>query len=418
MPAIKETNLQTTAILLAPRLGHGEECTLIELDKLLSGVGVQVVEVVAQRSTPTGSPHLIGSGKLEELQARVAHYLNDTRSGGELWLVVAADITPSEQRTLEQAVRIQVMDRSSVILRVFEQRAGTSLARLEVALARARYELPRVRDDVDLGAREGGGGRAGRGHSSVELKKQYLRRTIADLQRRIAAAERATAVQRKCRAEERRVALVGYTNVGKSSLLQALCGCSTYVADELFATLSPTIRTIPGTSPGILVSDTVGFMRALPHELLQSFRSTLAEAVDADLRVIVVDGSAPDFQEQLAATQQVLIELGAAEHSNILVFNKVDRLTGRALAELRLSYPDALFISAQSEPDVVQLRQMLVDFFDGTAQEVTLVVPYSDGKTLAKLRAVSRVLSQRAKEHGMELTVRASPRDLARMGLS
>lgn len=418
MPAIQDTQRHTAALVLAPRLGQGEEPTLVELEKLLAGLGIDVLETVAQRATPLGSPHLIGSGKLVELKARVQQHLEEAPPGRDLVLVVAADITPAEQRTLERAIDLVVWDRSAVILRVFGRRARTALARLEVDLARARYELPRVRDDSSLGDREGGGGRAARGHTGVELKKQQLRRSIVDLERRIAAAERAVAVQTKARAEKRRVALVGYTNAGKSSLLQALCGTETYVADELFATLSTTVRNLPRVSPTILVSDTVGFMRALPHELLRSFRSTLSEAIDADLRLVVVDASDLGFEEQLAVTRRVLDELGADPGAETLVFNKIDRLGERAIGDLRQAYPAAVFISAHREKDVESLRQAVIEFFDAGSAEITVVVPFSDGKRLAELHARTHVVAEDAVEGGMQLRVRGPAEWLARMGLA
>jgi GTP-binding protein HflX len=417
MPTIQDTQRHTAALVLAPRLGQGAEPTLIELEKLRAGLGVKILETVVQRTTPLGSPHLIGSGKLAELKVRVQDQLELAPPGRDLVLVVAADITPADQRSLERAVDLPVWDRSAVILRVFGQRATTALARLEVDLARARYELPRARDDSSLGDREGGGGRAARGHTGVELKKQQFRRLIVDLERRIAAAECAVAVQTKARASQRRVALVGYTNAGKSSLLQALCGRETYVADELFATLSTTVRALPRASPPLLVSDTVGFMRSLPHELLRSFRSTLSEAIDADLRLVVVDASDADFVEQLAVTLSVLDDLGADRDAEILVFNKVDRMDAEVLRELSCAYSDALFISAHREDDVKSLRRSVVEFFDAASFEVTVVVPFSDGKRLAELHAQTHVVAAQAVEGGMQLRVRGPADSLARLGL-
>lgn len=417
MPVVSTTPRHTAALLLAPRLGKGEESTLVELEKLLAGLGIRVVETMAQRATPLGSPHLIGSGKLQELKARIAHHLEEAPPEGDIILVVAADITPSEQRTLERAVGVTVLDRCAVILRVFSQRAQTTLARLEIALAQAQFELPRVRDDATLGDREGGGGRAARGSSNVELRKQLLRRSIVDLKRRIKAAEQAVAVQVKARSDKRRVALVGYTNAGKSSLLQALSGQDAYVADELFATLATTVRALPGVTPPVLISDTVGFLRALPHELLRSFRSTLKEALSADLRFVVVDAANEDWQEQLAVARQVLSELGSNGVSEVIVFNKVDLLDSGTLAELHAEHPDALFVSARRLEDVARLRAFVVQFFESMDAEATVTVSFADGRRLAAIHEQAHVVSRVRSAEGLRLLVRGPKDTLARLGL-
>jgi GTPase len=415
MPATQTTRRARQALILAPRLAQSEEVTLVELEKLLRDLGIEVMATVVQRTTPLGSPHLIGTGKLEELKEKVTQLLPEEGSDDELILVVAADITPAEQRTLERTLEIPVMDRSAVILQVFEVRAQTNLARWEVELARARYELPRVRDDQSLGDREGGGGRAARGHSNVELKKQRLKASIADLEARIVQGERARLVQQKNRSTMQRVALVGYTNAGKSSLLRALTGSEVYVADQLFATLSTTARVLPRSSPPVIVSDTVGFMRALPHELLRSFRSTLMEAVEADMRVLVVDASDPHFREQLALTEEVLGDLGADAESQVLAFNKCDRASASALSELKHEFPDACFVSALAPDSVGALRTRVTAFLEKNNVETTVLVPFSDGKRLASLHATTRVLSEVATEDGLEVRVSARREMLERL---
>lgn len=417
IPRVNE--VRPAALLLAPRLGSAEPATLAELAQLVTGLGMEVVGTFIQHATPLASPHLLGSGKLKELKAHVAELaLALEGSERELYLVVAADITPSQQRHLGRTLELPVLDRSAVILRVFEARAQTTQARLEVALARARYDLPRVRDDQSLGDREGGGGRAARGHSNVELRKQDLRLRITELERRIAVAERALEVQQKSRREVDRVALVGYTNAGKSSLLNALCGQETYVADKLFATLQTIVRPLLGTSPQVLVSDTVGFMRALPHELLRSFRSTLRDSLDAQLRLVVVDASDPEWTAQLRVTEQVLFELGADRAASLLVFNKVDLVSAAQRDELRGAHPDAQFVSAHSASSVGQLRDVIARRLAESYAEVTVLVPFSDGKRLAELHAGGRVLKQVTTSRGVEVVVRAPRRVAERWGLA
>src|SRR5690606_36997482 len=238
-------------------------------------------------------------------------------------------------RTLEVAFAAEVLDRPAVILRVFEARARTREAKLEIELARLVYELPRIRDDHSLGDREGGGGRASRGHTNVELAKQRARERIAALREELARAESIAERRRRVRADRFRVALVGYTNAGKSSLMRQLTGSEVLVEDKLFATLGTTVRPIvPPLAPPVLVIDTVGFIDRLPHSLVASFRSTLAEAHDAQLLLHVVDASDPAFRAQAKVTEQVLAEIGAGDTPTWLVLNKADRLTADQRAAL------------------------------------------------------------------------------------
>ncbi len=396
------------AIAIALQLPHDSEseveASLSELAQLLAGLEIDVAHTLVQRRGNASAPTLFGEGKLRELGELV------TRE--QLDLVVAdVELNPRQQRSLELATgAAEVLDRTAVILRIFEHRARTPAARLEVELARLTYALPRIREDRSLGDREGGGGRAGRGNSNVELKKQAYRARIAAIK-----AELAGLTRRRKRQEANRVAIVGYTNAGKSSIMKALTGSDVVIRDRLFATLDTTVRKlVPECTPPILVADTIGFVRRLPHALVASFRSTLDEVCDASLLLCVVDATDPALPEQLEVTRSVLAEIGAADTPTWLVCNKIDRLAGAARAALAARYPDAIQLSAHSAADGGALRDRIAAFFDAHQVSETLEVPYARQGVLAEMRNEVRIESA---EYGsaVRVVVRAPPESLARL---
>lgn len=347
-PALSRSARPAVVLAAGPHADPNKD-TVLELQLLLEDLGYRVDAVVRQRRPPPGS--LVGPGKLEELEA----LLQERRAAGlSPSVVITADRVPSGQLAyLEKALDAPVLDRTDVILQVFEARARTKLARLEIELARLVHQLPRVRDHRDLGAKEGGGGRGGRGHSNVELAKQRTRVRTAELRREI-DAERA----RRRRTTTRRhavptVALVGYTNAGKSAWMQALTGSTVHVEDKLFATLDTTVRALVfGPHQRVLVADTVGFLEDLPHALVESFRSTLDEAVVADLLLLVADASHPHLREHLAVTHAALAESSGEDRPRLLLLNKADRLTPEERCALQREFPDALIVSSRDEHDV------------------------------------------------------------------
>jgi GTP-binding protein HflX len=398
--------------------------SLDELERLVRGLGVRVHgRLVQRRQHPTAT--YVGEGKLRELGAltggsgtvaRIPTPGASAARAGAIGLVVVDDeLSPGQQRALEQATGVPVLDRTAVILQVFERRARTREAMLEVEVARITYELPRIREDATLGDREGGGGRASRGNSNVALAKQRARERLAELRRELAGLQEGAALRRQRRASALRVALVGYTNAGKSSLMRALTGSEVLVEDELFATLGTTVRTLaPPTSPPILVADTVGFIDRLPHPLLASFNSTLDEVHEASLLLIVVDAADPARRQQLEITYRTLEEIGAGALPRMIVLNKIDRVSAedrRALAE---ELPDAVALSALSPGDVATLHQRLVDHFDQGLETATFAVPYDRQSVLAEVRDQVRVLAESYGER-LEVTVRAAPALVARL---
>jgi len=332
-------------------------------------------------------------------------------------VLVDHDLSPSQARNLERATSAEVLDRSAVILAIFQRHARSREARLQVEIARLSYWAPRVREQSGGKDREGGGiGGRGAGESQLELDRRKLRDRIAELRAEIKAIEHEAGVRRQRREEQNKVALVGYTNAGKSSLMRALTGSGVAVADRLFATLDTTVRALqPEAKPRILVSDTVGFIKKLPHELVASFRSTLVEARDAELLLQVVDAADSAFPAQIEVTRAVLQDIGAQQVPRLLLLNKIDRVDAARRKELRSEYPDALLLSAKDPEDVAYLHGHIRDFFERDMIEAELSIPYAKQKLVAEIHASCRVLSEAHDEHGTRLRLRARPEVLARL---
>ncbi len=401
--------------------------SIAELEHLLRGLGIHATTSVVQKRGARSFPAYVGDGKLAELAALTGGPGERTRGpdaprvdprrpvSGDLVVVADDELTPGQLRNLRAALGVEVLDRTGVILRIFDARARTREAKLEVELARLEYELPRIRDDHSLGDREGGGGRASRGHSNVELAKQRARDRMAAVRRELAHLKASADRQRLARADTFRVALVGYTNAGKSSIMRQLTGSEVLVEDKLFATLGTTVRPLsPPATPPILVADTVGFLHRLPHTLLASFQSTLAEAHEAWLLLNVVDASDPAFRSQLQVTEQVLAETGAAKRPAWTVLNKVDRLGPESREALAAEYPEAVLVSALDADDGLRLRRRIEAFFAQHLVERRLTLPYERHAILAELRGRLQVIEEDYGE-AITVTVRGTPDVLARL---
>ncbi|MCX4239448.1 GTPase HflX [Paraliomyxa miuraensis] len=453
------------AVLVAVRLpGVTEEqhaADLAELSRLVTTLGLRVVGTVAQTRERLSPSTVLGGGKLRELAAWTGGDGNvdavipsreralerrerlRTRDGDDLELdddvlddddqpvlpltleaserarvvVVDHELSPRMQRNLERATGAEVLDRTHVIVEIFHRHARSREARLQVEIARLSYVAPRLREaGAGRDRQRGGVGGKGAGESALELDRRKIRDRIAELRRELSAIEREQATRRAGRSGQRRVALVGYTNAGKSSLMRALTGSGVYVADKLFATLDTTVRALrPETDPRILVSDTVGFIKKLPHELVASFRSTLDEALEASLLLYVVDASDPTFRDQLAVTGQVLQEIGAGQVASRLVLNKRDRIDEAQQQALAVEFPDAIQISAHDPDDVLRVRELIVSFFDGELELAELFVPYADHGLVRHVYEGTTVLEERHTEEGTHLRVRAPRGMLSRL---
>jgi GTP-binding protein HflX len=395
------------------------EASLAELRQLAKTLGFEVVGRFTQKRTQFDKTAYFGTGKREEL-----------RSLAEDADVILLDheISPSQARNLEKETGCEVMDRTMVILEIFHRHARSRAARAQVEIARLGYMAPRMREAAKLAGPQGRGrsGVGGRGasESRTELDRRKIRDRVAELERELAAmgAERKT---QRARRQERpglaRVALVGYTNAGKSTLMRALTGNEALVADKLFATLDTTVRALqPESVPRILVSDTVGFIKNLPHGLVASFKSTLDEALEASLLLHVVDASDAGFERQLAVTEEVLAEIGAKAVPRMLVFNKIDRAGDEATrsertAALRTQHPECIVMNARREVDVAQLRAAIVAYFQRGLVEAELFLPWSAQQLRGEIFGSCQVLEERTGNEGAILRIRGEPEAVRRL---
>jgi GTP-binding protein HflX len=304
-----------------------------------------------------------------------------------------------------------------VILAIFQRHARSREARLQVEIARLGYLAPRLRETGGGRDRQGGGiGGRGAGESQIELDRRKVRDRIAELRAELAAIERDSGTRRKRRGGQATVALVGYTNAGKSSWMRALTGSGVLVRDELFATLDTTVRALhPEGVPRILVSDTVGFIKKLPHDLVASFRSTLDEARSGDLLVQLADASDPAFPAQIEVTRQVLAEIGASAGERLLVLNKIDRVDAATRERLAREWPDAFLLSVRDPADVATLRERIRAFFERDMVEAEILVPYARQRVVGEAHAACRVLSEQHEEAGTRLRVRGRPEVVERL---
>ncbi|RKH50388.1 GTPase HflX [Corallococcus llansteffanensis] len=328
-------------------------------------------------------------------------------------VVVDHELSPSQLRNLEKATGAEVLDRAGVIVDIFHRHAKSHEARMQVEIARLNYLAPRLRESS--GGRERQQGR-GAGDSAVELDRRKIRDRLAELREGLAAIQKDQDHRRYARRDQLRVALVGYTNAGKSSLMRALTGSTVLVADQLFATLDTTVRAMqPETRPRILVSDTVGFIQKLPHDLVASFRSTLDEALEASLLLYVVDASDPTWAAQLEVTRTVLREIGADTVQSKLLFNKADRLDAVAREALLAKHPEAIMLSAHQPDDVAMLRKHIIAFFESSMVEADLVIPYARQGRIGEVYEHTTVVSQAYDESGSRLRVRGLPGAIAKL---
>jgi GTP-binding protein HflX len=447
------------AVLVAvqlPGVGDAEHASdLAELRRLVHTLGYEVIASVSQKRSAIAAPAVLGEGKLKQLAALTggsgaipspaparkdkararrtaaaeegedAEEIEDTEDVAAApaparkaaVVVVDHEITPSQARNLERATGAEVLDRTGVIVEIFHRHARSREARLEVEIARLNYVAPRLREAGAGADRQRGGiGGKGAGESALELDRRKIRDRIAELREELAAIHKEQGVRRAHRRDARRVALVGYTNAGKSSLMRALTGSEVLVADKLFATLDTTVRALhPEVKPRILVSDTVGFIKKLPHDLVASFRSTLDEALEASLLLYIADASDPTFRSQLKVTRTVVGEIGADAVPGRLLLNKVDRLDATERAALAQELPEAILLSAKAPEDVAALRQTIITFFEDAMVEGEIVVPYAMQSLIGEVFEAARVLAEEYDGAGRRLKVLAHPAALARL---
>jgi GTP-binding protein HflX len=434
--------------------------SLRELERLASTLGLDVVGRVTQKRGSLGRKTVLGTGKLGELAAWTGgsgvvpsyapkkHRKIDEETpeseedlGDETFdpaldadesddlpvdftapatatvVLVDHDLSPSQARNLENATGVEVLDRTSIILAIFQRHARTREARLQVEIARLVYQAPRMRETGAGADRQRGGiGGKGAGESGLELDRRKIRDRIAELRSELVAIERDAGVRRQQRREARTCALVGYTNAGKSSWMRVLTGGEVLVADKLFATLDTTVRKLhPAVRPAVLVSDTVGFIKKLPHDLVASFRSTLEEAQSASLLVHVLDASDPAFRSQLEVTRTVLGEVGVTDAPTLILLNKIDLVDEAGRELLRLEFPDALQVSSRRPDDVAAVHAALVAHFEQGLTDAELFVPWAKAALSNAVHEAGRVLSEVHEDEGTRYLLRAPEDDVVRI---
>lgn len=386
------------------------EESLRELGRLVTTLGFQVLASESQRMAKSTGGTVLGEGKLRELEKY-------TKDGDELADLVIFDceLTPSQIRNVEDALGVQVMDRTGVIIEIFSRHAKTRAALLQVEIARLNYLAPRLREKKKIGDRQHFAGR-GAGESQIELDRRRIRDRKAELKQELEEVQREQDGRRSKREEQMSVVLVGYTNAGKSSTMRALTGSDVLVENKLFATLDTTVRALqPETHPRILVSDTVGFINKLPHDLVASFRSTLEEAKHASILLYVVDAADPSFRDQLAVVNEVLEEVGVAGIHKQLILNKSDCLTSEQKESLMGEFPQAMMMSAKNETDIKKLYQWIVEFFDKKMIQGEFFVPYRQQSVIGDIHTNTKVIKEVCDNEGTHFVVKSTVAHIERI---
>jgi GTP-binding protein HflX len=392
-------------------MGPGfEEADLDELAALADSAGAEPVGRVVQSRSEPDPQFWIGKGKMEEL-----HDLVHT-SGAEL-VLFDEELSPGALRSIEARLGVKVLDRTALILDIFALHAHTREGKAQVELAQLNYLLPRLRGWGEAMSRLGAGiGTRGPGETKLESDRQHIRRRVARLRRDVRAMQtsRDTQRARRQRSNVPQVAIVGYTNAGKSSLLRRLTGADVIVANQLFATLDPTTRRIvlPG-GRAATVSDTVGFVSKLPHDLVEAFRSTLEEVTQSDMIVQVADASSPALAEQIEAVRHVLDEIGAANMPEVLALNKIDLVAGSRRARLAVRFPGSVAVSAVTGEGVDGLLGAIARTAPTPPVEVHALIPWDRGDLVAMLYSEAEVLSADAEPEGTRVHARVGLRELA-----
>ncbi len=388
------------AILVGIRDRHKKlsdvQNSLEELKKLAETAGASVAGMTIQNINHYNPAYLIGQGKAEQLSQNVKKDNLQT-------VIFDDDLSPAQQRNLEELVGAKIVDRTKLILDIFARRAHTAEGKLQVELAQMDYLLPRLTGKgVALAQQVGGvgsmGATRGPGERKLEYDRRRIRDHIAELRREINKLKEYRSLQRQKRQDIPLpiIALVGYTNAGKSTLLNTMTGADVFVEDKLFATLDPTTRrlTLPSRQK-VLFTDTVGFIRKLPHQLVAAFRATLEEVVEADLLLHVIDASHPEYENQIKTVNEVLIELGLHDKPVIIVFNKIDLLKNKSSCQrLMRAHPDGIFISAAKKLHLDELYRQVMVFLAKDLAEKSFVIPYNKYKLVGHLLASGNILEK------------------------
>ncbi|MCK9170210.1 MAG: GTPase HflX [Treponema sp.] len=407
MVEIKEEQERRTRAIL---VGVPDD-NLSELKGLVDTLGIECVKALTLTRLEVQPAYGMGKGKAEEIADLAKEIQSDC-------IIFDFQIDPTKQRNWEKLAGIPVFDREEVILRIFARRAQTHEAVLQVDLARLQYSLPRLAHSYGDMARQRGGsyGAKGSGETQLELDQRQVRERIYQTKQELktVASGRLTQRKRRDRIQVPTCALVGYTNAGKSSLLNALTGADVFVENKLFATLDPTTRRLALKDGGsLLLTDTVGFISNLPHTLIDAFKSTLEEAVQADLQLLVIDAADPDAENQYKTVCSVLDEIGAGKKQRIILLNKTDKLAGDSvlLSQLKITFPDALCVSAKEKTGFEELAVRMTAMLLGEKRDY--VLPVSEKALLNEIRHRGLILDEKWMDDGIHVTARTTGKPLA-----
>jgi GTP-binding protein HflX len=379
---------------------------LDELELLAETAGAKIAGRITQRVSKINPATFIGKGKAEEL-------LNQAKELDVKLIVFDDELSPGQIKNYHKiSENVKVLDRSGLILDIFQKHAKTKEARTQVDLAYMEYLLPRLtRQWTHLERQMGGiGTRAGMGETQIEIDRRLIRTRISKLKKELIRIEKERDTQSYSRHSEFRVSLVGYTNAGKSTLFKALTGSDVYIQDQLFATLDTTVRQLQiDESHPILLSDTVGFIRKLPHNLVASFKSTLKEVLEADLILVMLDISSSQIEDHFQTIENVLKEMGAQEIPQILVLNKVDLISdGNMIEKRQREFPNSVTVSAQQHLRLSELKSRILGKMEENFQTIDLEFSYDQGKTIAHAQEGVEVLKREYEENGVKLRIRGS----------
>lgn len=410
-----KTSETRKAILIGvqlPKSGAGAQpISLDELKGLATTANYDPVAELSQKLSTVNPKTFLGSGKVEELQQAVEQHQPEA-------VIFDAELSPGQNRNLENIFKCRVIDRSWLILEIFNDHAKSREAKTQVELARLKYALPRLtRMWGHLSRQRGGIGLRDVGETQIQLDRRLIRNEITKLERKLKLIDKEKKTQRKSRSGIYRVALVGYTNVGKSTLMNQLTGADTLVEDKLFATLDATIRKIKKNFPyPVLLADTVGLIDKLPHDLVASFKSTLDEVLEADLLIKLVDFSHPDHKRQMETVDAVLSELGAQEIDSLLVFNKIDQIADpEQLANAQQLNPQTIFISSKTGDGIDRLQKEIIRCYESRLTPYILELEYSEANKISEIRKQAIIVKEDYKDDRIVLSLRLPPEGKARL---
>jgi GTP-binding protein HflX len=389
--------------------------SLKELRELLRTLGIIPGEDYVQNKKQIDPATMLGQGKLEEI-AEAA------KSENSNLLVFDFELTASQVRNIKNITKMEVVDRNTVILEIFAQHARTREAKIQIEISRLQYLLPRLTAMWGHFSKQRGGGRTvgGEGEQQLELDRRMIRERIEYYKNQLEEVQRSREQQRKTRQNQAvTAALVGYTNAGKSSLMNRLCKVNVLEENKLFATLDSTFRTLnPDSKPPMIMIDTVGFISNLPNTLIQGFRTTLESALEADLLIIVCDISDSNYQKHLQVTQEVLKELKIEEKKQIIVFNKKDVLNDPVRARIIMrNFPNSFLVSSYDKEDMEDLRSYIINYFLSQQDHYDLYIPYEIGEAHSKLRANANIINMASHENGIFYRIRIPQFIFTQLGL-